>query len=201
VVRLAPADADGLASAAFFLRAGEAVVIPTDTVYGVAVDPTLPGATQALFDLKGRGRSVPIAVLVSDDRQAWSIAGAPPPAAAVDLAAAHWPGPLTVVVPRSPTWPADLGDETATVGLRCPGHEWVRSLCAEVGPLATTSANRHGEPTPPTAREVAGLFGAGVGLVIDGGALDGLASTVVDCTVEPPRVIREGALPAATLWG
>jgi tRNA threonylcarbamoyl adenosine modification protein (Sua5/YciO/YrdC/YwlC family) len=193
-------DADGLASAAFFLRAGEPVVIPTDTVYGVAVDPTLPGATQRLFDLKGRGRDVPIAVLVADDRQAWSLAAAPVPPAALDLAAAHWPGPLTLVVRRATAWDADLGDETETIGVRCPGEAWVRSLCAEVGPLATSSANRHGEPTPRDAAGVAELFEEAVGLVVDGGASSGTASTVVDCLTDPPSIVRAGALSAADLW-
>lgn len=200
-MRVVAADADGLASSAFFLRAGEPVVIPTDTVYGLAADPTLPGATQLLFDLKGRGRSIPIAVLVADDRQAWSLADPPVPQAAIDLAATHWPGALTIIVRRNDGWPADLGDETATIGLRCPDHAWVRSLCAEVGPLATTSANRHREPTPDTADAVAAVFADALGLVVDGGRLPGTASTVVDCSVDPPVVVREGALGASELWG
>jgi tRNA threonylcarbamoyl adenosine modification protein (Sua5/YciO/YrdC/YwlC family) len=129
------------------LRSGGVVLLPTDTVYGVAVDPTIPGATQRLFDLKGRGRDIPIAVLVADAEQAWSIARHPVLPAALGLAARHWPGALTLVVWRDPAWPADIGDDLATVGVRCPDHDLVRAWCREVGPLATSSANRHGEPS------------------------------------------------------
>ncbi len=180
---MTPADA---------LRSGLVVLIPTDTVYGVAVDPTVPGATQRLFDLKGRGRDVPIAVLVADEGQAWSIAAKPVPAAALKLAGKHWPGALTLVVPRDPAWPADLGDDRATVGVRCPDHDGVRALCRDVGPLATSSANRHGEPTPAAAADAAAVLG--VDVIVDGGMLRGAASTVVDCTVDPPRVLRQGAV-------
>ncbi len=172
------------------LRRGDPVVIPTDTVYGIAVDPTVPGATQKLFDIKGRGRDVPVAVLVADAAQAWSVARHPVPTAAQELAARHWPGALTIVVARDPAWAADLGDDVATVGLRCPDHDQVRAWCREVGPLATSSANRHGEPTSPDFADVAGL----ASIAVDGGRLSETASTVVDCTVDPPRVLRQGAV-------
>ncbi len=194
-VRIVGADADGSESAAFFLGTGEPVVIPTDTVYGLAVDPTLPGASQLMFEAKRRGRDLPVAVLVSDGRQGWSLAVEPAPAA-LDLAARWWPGPLTLVVPRAPGWPADLGDVATTVGLRCPDHAWVRALCARVGPLAVTSANLHGDPTPGTARAAGELFDGWTHLVVDGGTLPGKASTVVDCTVDPPQVLRQGAITA-----
>ena len=175
------------------LRQGGVALIPTDTVYGVAVDPTVPGATQRLFDLKGRGRDVPIAVLVADAEQAWSVAARPVPPAALDLAERFWPGGLTIVVDRDPDWTADIGDGVTTVGLRCPGSDLVRALCAEVGPLATSSANRHGRPTPTSASEAAAELD-GVDVVVDGGELSGMASTVVDCTVDPPIVLRQGAV-------
>jgi len=171
------------------------VLLPTDTVYGVAVVPTVVGAVQRLFDLKGRARDIPIAVLVADAEQAWSIARHPVPREALRLAARFWPGALTIVVARDPNWPGDIGDGLATVGVRCPDHELVRRLCREVGPLATTSANRHGQPTPTTAADAAALLGP-VDVVIDGGLLPGRASTVVDCTVDPPAILREGAIPA-----
>lgn len=175
------------------LRAGLVVLLPTDTVYGLAVDPTVPGATQRLFDLKGRGRDVPIAVLVADAQQAWPTSAAPVPPAALDLAARHWPGALTLVVRRSPAWQGDIGDDIATIGLRCPDSAVVRDLCREVGPLATTSANRHGAPTAVTVAEAVAALGP-IDVVIDGGPLPGTASTVVDCTVEPPAVLRQGAV-------
>jgi L-threonylcarbamoyladenylate synthase len=174
------------------LRAGLVVLVPTDTVYGLAVDPTVPGATQRLFDLKGRGRDIPIAVLVADAEQAWGIAAHPVPAVTLDLARRHWPGALTLVVPRDPAWEADIGD-TATVGVRCPDSDLVRGLCRAVGPLATTSANPHGVPTARTAAEAAAAL-PGIDLAVDGGPLPGTASTVLDCTVDPPAVLRQGAI-------
>ena len=188
-------DAD---AAAAVLRAGGVVLLPTDTVYGLAVSTKVPGATARLFELKGRHRDVPIAVLVADPDQAWRLAAAPLPESALRLAARWWPGALTLVVARDAAWTVDLGGDPATVGLRCPDQELVRSLCRAVGPLATTSANRHGEATPATVAGVCAQVGP-VDLVIDGGPLSGGASTVVDCTVDPVRVLREGVIPAAEI--
>ena len=178
--------------AALALLRGEAVVIPTDTVYGLAASPTLDGAVQQLFELKRRGRDVPIAVLVADSAQAWALAMRPLPATAADLSARYWPGALTIVVDRDPSWPGDIGD-TASVGLRCPDHAAVRELCARVGPVATTSANLHGDPTPLTAEAAAAAFPS-VGVVVDGGTLGGQPSTVVDCRREPPTILRAGTV-------
>lgn len=184
------------AEAATALEAGAVVLVPTDTVYGLAVLPTHPGATQRLFDLKGRGRDVPIAVLVADEEQAVSLVADPVPERARALMARYWPGGLTVVVERRPSWPGDIGD-ASSIGVRCPDLDALRELCRRVGPLATTSANRHGEPTPVTAAAAAGSF-PGVAMV-DGGTLDGTPSTVVDCRVEPPQILRAGAVPAADI--
>ena len=184
---------DGRA-AADVLRAGGVVLLPTDTVYGIAVATDVPGATARLFSLKGRDRHVPIAVLVADAAQAWTIVLPPVPDAARVLATRWWPGALTLVLPRDPAWEVDLGGDGTTVGVRCPDHELIRALCRSVGPLATTSANRHGRPTPSTAQEAAAELG-GVDLVVDGGHLPGTPSTVVDCTVDPVCVLREGAIP------
>ncbi|HEU5149259.1 MAG TPA: L-threonylcarbamoyladenylate synthase [Iamia sp.] len=176
------------------LLAGEPVVIPTDTVYGVAALPSVPGATARLYALKDRRPDVPLAVLVAD------VAALDGLAATVDdrtaaLVAAHWPGPLTVVVRRHPDragW--DLGGDPGTVGVRCPDDPLVRAVAARTGPIATTSANRSGEPTPPTAAEAAASLTGPVAVVADGGTLDGQASTVVDLTVDPWRILRQGAL-------
>jgi tRNA threonylcarbamoyl adenosine modification protein (Sua5/YciO/YrdC/YwlC family) len=196
---VAAADAAGLEAAVGALSSGGVIAVPTDTVYGLAVIPTLPGATDLLYAAKGRPRSVPIAVLVADAEQAWGLAAAPVPRVALRLAERHWPGALTLVVRRAEGWSADLGDDGATVGVRCPDHEWIRSLCQRVGPLATTSANVHGGPTPPDAPGVAELLGASVALVVDGGRREGDPSTVLDCTVEPPQVLRAGRVPASAL--
>ncbi len=196
------ADVAARRRAVEIVRAGGLVVIPTDTVYGIAVDATVAGSTDALFAAKGRPRAVPVAVLVAEEADAWAIAADPVPDAARLLARQWWPGALTLIVRRNPSWTADLGDDGGTVGLRCPDHEWVRALCRETGPLATTSANRHGGLTPPDASGVAALLGDcdSVELIVDGGRLDGSASTVVDCTGASPRLVREGRLPETDLW-
>jgi L-threonylcarbamoyladenylate synthase len=193
------ADEAGLDAAAAALLAGNVIAIPTDTVYGVAVVPTVTGATDRLFAAKGRPRHVPLAVLVADAEQAWALTASPVPGPAAELAARHWPGALTIVVRRADGWPADLGDTTGTVGLRCPDHRWVRAVCRRVGPLATTSANLHGQSTPVDAEGVTTMLGAAVALVVDGGPCAGAPSTVVDCTVGRPRVLREGRLSAGAL--
>jgi len=187
------AERDPLGRIVDVLLGGGVVLLPTDTVYGLAVATSVPGSVERLFALKGRGRDVAIAVLVADAAQAWSIAARPVPPAAVSLAAQWWPGALTIVVPRDQAWTVDLGGEPSTVGIRCPDHVLVRALCRAAGPLATTSANRHGQPTPSTAGAAADALGP-VDLVIEGGVLAGVASTVVDCTVVPVRVLRQGAV-------
>ena len=175
-------DAGAVAAVVAALRAGDAVVVPTETVYGLAA---LPAHEDVLLELKGRPESVPIAVLVADLDQATAATGLPLPAMAVALAAAFWPGPLTLVVATA---------AGPTLGIRCPDHAFVRAVAAEVGPVATTSANRHGAPTPPTAAEAAASLAGPVAVVVDGGALAGLASTVVDATGADLQILREGPI-------
>lgn len=175
------------------LAAGGVVVLPTDTVYGLAAAASQPAAVARIFELKGRSADVPIAVLCTDAGQALALAGALGPTAA-RLAAAHWPGPLTLVLPRRADLDWELGQPRDTIGVRCPDHDLVRALAARVGPLATTSANRHGVPTPATATDAATSLTGPVDLVVDGGHLHGTASTVVDLASEPPRVLRQGEL-------
>jgi L-threonylcarbamoyladenylate synthase len=183
-----PDDAIGVAAAA--LREGDIVGVPTDTVYGLAADPWHSGAADRLFRVKARPRSMELPLLVADEAQALALTTAVP-VAARRLMDAFWPGPLTIVLPRREDVDADLGDEDATIGLRCPDHPVPLALCRAVGPIATTSANRHGEPPVTTAGElVSGL--AGVALVLDAGLCDGAPSTVVDSTGEIPKLLREG---------
>lgn len=174
------------------LARGEVVVIPTDTVYGVAVDPFVEGATQRLFDAKRRPRDVTLPVLIGTPADAAKVAVVTPPARR--LIDEHWPGGLTLVLPRREGLSIDLGTNTSTVGVRCPDHDIVRELCRRIGPLAVTSANLHGEATPETAEAVAAALGDSVSVVIDGGACRGEPSTVVDCTGEEIAVLRQGAL-------
>jgi L-threonylcarbamoyladenylate synthase len=175
------------------LRAGEVVVVPTDTVYGIAVDPARPGATDRLFAIKERPTDVALPMLAAEVDQAFSLA-VDVPAVAHQLAEAFWPGGLTLVVPRRPGLGFDLGGpDDATIGLRVPDHEVPRALAAAVGPIATTSANLHGRPTPETAAEVAAEL-SGIGVVLDGGRCAGAPSTVVVCTGDHARVVREGRI-------
>lgn len=189
-----PPPAAAVAAAARALVAGGIVAIPTDTVYGLAVDPFRAGAAGRLFALKRRPRGVDLPVLVADEQQVATLADAVPASARL-LMARYWPGALTIVLARAPDVKADLGAADTTVGLRCPAHPLARALCAAVGPLATTSANLHGEPTLTTAAEVASAFGDGVALVVDGGPCDGAPSTVVDCTGDAPKLLRQGRIP------
>jgi L-threonylcarbamoyladenylate synthase len=198
--RVVPDDAAGRAAAIEVLRAGGIVALPTDTVYGIAVSFETPGGIEALFAAKHRPPERGIALLISDAEQATTIAEWPLAAAA--LAAAFWPGGLTLVVPQRDdvAWPPVLTGGAPTIGLRVPDHDAPRALAAAVGPLPTTSANRSGEPEAPDAAAIVAHLGDAVALVLDGGRVDGgPASTVVDCTVEPPRILRAGAVDRAGL--
>ena len=182
------------------LLAGRAVVVPTDTVYGVAVSASVPGATRELFVLKDRPADQPLAVLVHDVEQALTLA-ADLSGVVRRLVAAFWPGPLTLVVARRPELVGhlELGGDGSTVGLRCPDHALVREITGRVGPIVTTSANRHGEVTPPTAAGAVAALTGPVAVAVDGGLLRGVPSTVVDCTGVGWRVLREGAVSVARL--
>ncbi len=184
------------------LTSGQVVGIPTDTVYGLAADPFQPEAVGRVFAAKSRPDDVALPILVREWDQVELVAGVLPPLAQ-RLADRFWPGPLTLVVPRSGAFTADLGGPTAastTVGIRWPAHPVVQALCESVGPLAVTSANRHGEPPLTDAGSVAAAFaGAGVALVLDGGACDGAPSTVVECLGPVPRCLRPGAIPWSLL--
>lgn len=180
-----------MAAALEALADGRIVGIPTDTVYGLAADPFRPGATERLFEAKRRSRDVDLPVLVASIDQAMSLTTAVPDVAAA-LMRRYWPGPLTLVLPRRPDLTADLGEDEATIGIRCPAHPVPLALCAKGGPIATTSANLHGEPTSQTAEEVVAVFGDAVAVVLDGGRRAGSPSTVVDCTGTEPRLLRKG---------
>jgi tRNA threonylcarbamoyl adenosine modification protein (Sua5/YciO/YrdC/YwlC family) len=181
---------DGWSTAAEALRDGQVVVVPTDTVYGVGVGAWDAVALDRLFRLKGRDRGKPVAVLVADLDQAERIGRFD--AVSRRLAERFWPGALTIVLARQPAFTSRLGGDRTSVGLRCPHHPALVALLAEVGPLAVTSANRSGRPTPSTAAEAAAELDGEVAVVVDGGTLAGVASTVVDCSGPFPEVLREG---------
>lgn len=195
-----PVPATVVLGAVRVLSQGLPIAIPTDTVYGLAVDPFRPGATDRIFAAKRRPRDVSVPVLVSGVEQALSLATAVP-ARARELMDRYWPGALTIVIPARPGMGADLGDDDLTVGVRSPAHPVPLALCAALGPLATTSANRHGEPPMTTAAEVDATFGDALPMVLDGGLCAGAPSTVVDCTGEELKLLREGRIPWAELRG
>jgi len=180
------------------LSQGLPIGVPTDTVYGLAVDPYRPGATDRIFAVKRRPRDVSLPLFVSGVDQALSVSTAVP-ALALQLMERYWPGPLTIVIPAAPGLGADLGEDEVTVGVRSPNHPVPQALCAATGPLATTSANRHGEPPLTSAAEVAASFGAAVPVVLDAGVCSGSPSTVVDCTGQDLKLLREGRIPWADL--
>lgn len=190
--RPAPLPEADLERAVLALRAGEAIVVPTDTLYGLAALPTVPGAVDRLFALKGRPADMPIAVLVSGVEQVDALADVS--GAARRLAEEFWPGPLTMVLPRKEGVDLPLGQPHATIGVRWPDHPVIAALAEVVGPLATTSANRTGEPTPATAAAAASSLTGPVAVVLDGGECAGAASTVVDLTGADLRVLREGGI-------
>jgi L-threonylcarbamoyladenylate synthase len=193
-----PLQADGREAAQKALAAGLCVALPTDTVYVLAVDPFVPGASDRLFELVGRSREQDLPVLVASVWQALNLATAVPDASR-RLMDRLWPGPLTVVLPRDPEVAADLGDDDLTIGVRMSGHPVPLALCKDVGPLAVATAGGQGEPDFETADEVAEEFGDEVPVVLDGGPCAGLPSTVVDGTGEDLHVIREGRLSWATI--
>ncbi|MEO7428523.1 MAG: L-threonylcarbamoyladenylate synthase [Acidimicrobiales bacterium] len=181
------------------LRGGGVVLLPTDTVYGLAAIPGDRVATEQLFALKGRTAETPLAVLCAEVGQAAELAD---PSVGPVLAAVGdrwWPGPLTLVVPRRAGLGLHLGEPDSTIGLRVPDHAVVRRVAAVVGPVAATSANRHGQPTPSNAADAAGMLGPGLALVVDGGELTASASTVIDATGDPWTILREGPVPAAEI--
>lgn len=168
---------DDLQLAADALATGEVIAVPTDTVYGVAVLASVPGAADLVFAAKQRPRDVTLPVLVSGADQALRIAK---DIGEVERAwmDAFWPGALTIVVDRATDFHADLGDNRQSVGIRCPANPAVRQLCTDLGPLAVTSANLHKQPPATSVKEVVDAFGGRIRVVVDGGECRGVPSTV-----------------------
>ncbi len=175
------------------LSSGGVAVLPTDTVYGIFSLPTKKDAIQRIYTLKMRPESMPLPLLVSGTEQLpkvssfqnqdlWALVGA------------FWPGPLTVILPNPSPSMSLIASEQNTIAVRCPDNDLVRRIANDLGPLAATSANIHGEDTPENATEIAAML-PNVDLIVDGGPLkDGLASTLVDLTQPVPQIIREGPI-------
>jgi L-threonylcarbamoyladenylate synthase len=186
---------EAIGTACQVLSAGLPIGVPTDAAYVLAVDPFAAGASDRLFAVLRRPRSLDLPVLVASVFQAESFTTSLPDAAR-KLMRRCWPGPLTLVLPRHPELAADLGDDDLTVGLRMPGNSAARDLCTLCGPLAVaTAAAAPGEPALQTAQAVVEAFGDAVPVVLDDGRRAGLPATVVDATGTDPHLIREGRLP------
>lgn len=191
---------EAIARAAEVLRRGGLVALPTETVYGLAADALDEEAVAGIFRAKGRPAANPLIVHVADVAMARSLA-ATWPAVAEAIAARFWPGPVTVVVPRGSRIPDIVTAGGPTVALRCPDHPLARRLIATAGmPLAAPSANRSEAVSPTTAQHVLDSLGNRIDLIVDGGpCTKGIESTVIDCTVSPPRILRPGPLSRADL--
>ena len=183
------------------LRAGGVVAIPTETVYGLAADVTNGRAVERVFDIKGRPRGHPLILHVASGAEIdrWS---AQPSDEARLLARLAWPGPLTLIVPKSAEVPAIVTGGRSSVGLRCPAHPMATALLQQLAVgLVAPSANRFGAVSPTTAGHVFADLGDRLDpetdMILDGGACSvGVESTIVDCTTDPLQLLRAGAITA-----
>jgi len=193
------ARAEGIEAAVTAARAGELIVLPTDTVYGIGADAFIPASVTTMLAAKGRGRNMPPPVLIGTARAA---------AALVDdlgvfgqaLIDEFWPGALTLVFRASPTLAWDLGDTKGTVALRMPLHPVALDVLRQTGPMAVSSANRTGQPAATTADEAESQLGEAVSVYLDGGpCTDNVPSTILDLTGTVPTLLRTGAVPVERL--
>ncbi len=182
------------------LSCGCLVAFPTDTLYALGASALDPSAIERVRTVKGRHQGKPLSVLVGSLEGAAALAAALPEEVR-GLMQTFWPGALTVVVKASPKLPAALIAATGTVGLRMPGGAVAQALLAAfASPIIGTSANRTGGPDPADAKTVQKAIGGQIDLVLDGGRVRlGVPSTVIDCTLTPARILREGAIPRQKL--
>ena len=188
-----------ITSATAAVKAGRLIVLPTDTVYGIGADAFDSAAVAALLSAKGRGRDMPVGVLVGSWHTIEGLVYSMP-ASARELIRAFWPGALSLVVQQAPSLQWDLGDARGTVMLRMPLHPVALELLRETGPMAVSSANISGRPPATTAAEANEQFGDLVDVYLDSGVSEQqAASTIVDLSGPLPRLLREGPVSAAAL--
>lgn len=188
-------DSGALDAASVAISNGRLIVLPTDTVYGIGADSFNPAAVANLLAAKGRGRQMPPPVLVGTKETAEALAEEFPDAART-LIDTFWPGALTIIVMAQPSLSWDLGETAGTVALRMPDSKPALDLLQRTGPLAVSSANKTGQPAALTIDEAADMLGDAVSLYLDAGkAGGGVASTIVDLTATPYRIVRQGAIP------
>ncbi len=192
-------DPAAIARAVEILRSGGVIAFPTDTVYGIGAHGLIGAAVERLYEIKERPNDKSIPLLLADAKDVMLVARAVPPIGHA-LMQRYWPGALTLVLRKQPHIPEAIS-AADTVAVRVPDHPLVRALIRALGaPLAATSANKSGRPELLDAQAIAAELGLGLELVLDGGTLaGGVPSTVVDVTVEPMRILREGAIAADEL--
>jgi L-threonylcarbamoyladenylate synthase len=184
----------GIAAAVAAVRQGGLVVLPTDTVYGIGGDAFTPSAVTGLLAAKGRGRNMPPPVLVGSVRAAAALTESLG-AFGQDLIDEFWPGPLTLVFRATPTLKWDLGDTLGTVAVRMPLHSVALELLRKTGPMAVSSANRHGSTAATTAADAESQLGSAISVYLDGGpCADNVPSTILDLTGTVPRMLRAGVI-------
>jgi L-threonylcarbamoyladenylate synthase len=183
-----------------FLRGG-LVAVPTDTVYGLAGNGLDADAVARIYEVKGRPSIKPIILLVADLDVAATVCDGIPDTARL-LAEKFWPGPLSFILPRHDTVPDIVTAGSNTVGVRCPNHPKTLKFLRQVGvPAATPSANISNMPSPTNAQDVLAYFDGKIDCIIDGGKCSlGFESTIIDLTSNPPKILRQGALPKEEIW-
>lgn len=200
VVNSATPEPDAIRQAVEILRCGGLIAFPTDTLYALGADALSAEAVERVLTVKGRSRGKPLSVLVPSV-EAISALGVSLGDNLRDALRTFWPGALTVVVQAGERFPSILTSATGTIGLRIPAGAVSRALLAAWGgPVIGTSANKSGGPDPADAKTVQRAIGGQIDLILDGGRVSlGVPSTVLDCTVAPARILREGAVPRAKL--
>lgn len=178
---------------------GNLLVIPTDTVYGIAADAFSASAVATLLAAKGRGRDMPPPVLVPRAETIFGLVDGVDETV-LALTAKFWPGPLTIIANAQPSLDWDLGDTHGTVAVRMPDDESALALLGRTGPLAVSSANISGQPAARTADEAQEMLGDDVDIYVDGGAREsGRSSTIIDLSGDVPRILRRGPITAEDL--
>jgi len=195
------ADNTALTGAARIISSGGIIAFPTDTVYGLACDLFNEDAVRRIYEIKGRPAHLPLIAMFAEAED-WPRVASSLPESARRFMARCWPGPLTIIVPARQDIPTSVLGSGVTIGMRIPDHATARELLRQAGrPLATTSANLSRQQAACTAEEVKEQLGDAVDLILDAGPCPGgQASTVVDCTADPPKILREGPITRDILF-
>ena len=183
-----------IAEAKRIIQAGGVIIYPTETLYGLGANPLDPAAMERLYAIKGRAAARPIPFLIKDREMLDTLVKEVPPLAE-ELIKQYWPGPLTLIFKAKQGLSAAMVGKDGTIGLRISSHPIAQGICAQLNAaLTATSANRAGEEDLVDVERIAGIFGDQVDLIIDSGTVSGIGSTVVDLTITPPRIVREGMI-------